>query len=147
MVEGRWLIEPDGLERYLAGLHKPEPTASPRQTFLPALEGRTSALAEALAALAQDYRMAMTQLGQLEARAARAESEARLLAERADERVVVERQARELAEERATRADDELAAARARIAELEASTAARVAPRRPWWAPWRRPSEASPASF
>jgi hypothetical protein len=64
--------------------------------------------------------------------------------------VEAEHRARESLEQEFHRERAELAAARARIAELEATTtvsaqAAAPAARR-WWAPWRRPSEASPAS-
>jgi excisionase family DNA binding protein len=64
--------------------------------------------------------------------------------------IEVEQRSREQIEAVLHETRAELSAARTRIAELEASTAASAstppALARRWWAPWRRPSEASPAS-
>jgi excisionase family DNA binding protein len=78
--------------------------------------------------------------------AAKAEASAREVAEAA----LHEMRARaEDAERAATRIRADLEAAQARLAEVAAAPAQSgpggTAPRR-WWAPWRRPSEASPAS-
>jgi hypothetical protein len=77
-------------------------------------------------------------------------TEHRLLSAQAAAERDAERRAREALEQEFHRERAELAAARARIAELEASPAATppapTATSRRWWAPWRRPSEASPAS-
>jgi predicted DNA-binding transcriptional regulator AlpA len=87
-------------------------------------------------------------LDRLERQAAQI-AEHRLIAAQAE----TERKAREAAEAalfetraQAERAEAERVALAERVRELEASMAVKEASARPWWAPWRRPPEASPTA-